>query len=83
MMSLRAKLLLIIAPVFSVLWLIASYFSITQLKDEIHQTMDRRLVSTARMVNNLVLSSQQPNTRFGLEVTQPFNDSGSCQRTCL
>ena len=79
MMSLRAKLLLIIAPVFSVLWLIASYFSITQLKDEIHQTMDRRLVSTARMVNNLVLSSQQPNTRFGLEVTQPFNDSGSAK----
>lgn len=78
-MSLRAKLLLIIAPVFSVLWLIASYFSITQLKDEIHQTMDRRLVSTARMVNNLVLSSQQPNTRFGLEVTQPFNDSGSAK----
>jgi len=79
MMSLRVKLLLVIAPVFSLLWLIASYFSITQLKDEIHQAMDSRLVSTARMVNNLVLSSQHANTTFGLEVTQPFNDTGTAK----
>ncbi|MEG3766213.1 histidine kinase dimerization/phospho-acceptor domain-containing protein [Alteromonas sp. 14N.309.X.WAT.G.H12] len=78
-MSLRLKLLLIIAPVFSFLWLIASYFSVTQLKDEIHQAMDNRLVSTARMVSNLVLSSQQTNPTFGLEVTRPFNDSGSAK----
>ncbi|MCW8092713.1 histidine kinase dimerization/phospho-acceptor domain-containing protein [Alteromonas sp. ASW11-130] len=77
MMSLRVKLLSIIAPVFTLLWLIASYFSITQLKDEINQTMDNRLLATARMVNNLVLSSEQPNTTFGLKAGTPFNDSGS------
>lgn len=79
MMSLRVKLLLIIAPVFTLLWLIASYFSITQLKDEINQAMDSRLISTARMVNNLVLSSQQAKTTFGLEAAKPFNDTGSAK----
>jgi len=55
-MSLRLKLIAIIAPVFFVLWLTASYFSITQLKSEINQAMDSRLASTARMMNNLMLS---------------------------
>lgn len=78
-MSLRVKLLLIIAPVFSLLWIIASYISTTQLQEELHNTLDSRLASTARMVNNLVLSSPLSNSTFGLENLQPFNDKGSAK----
>ncbi len=78
-MSLRSKLLLIIAPVFFVLWLIASYFSITQLQNEINQAMDSRLQSTARMVNNLALSNPQVGARPGLDASKMFSDSGSAK----
>ena len=76
-MSLRLKLILIIAPVFSLFWVLASYFSIFQLKDEVNQAMDSRLVSTAKMVNNLILSNQAYPHTFGFEASKPFSDTGS------
>ena len=76
-MSLRLKLIAIIAPVFFVLWLTASYFSITQLKSEINQAMDSRLASTARMMNNLMLSDQNSLSNLGLSPNGTFNDAGT------
>ena len=76
-MSLRLKLIAIIAPVFFVLWLTASYFSITQLKSEINQAMDSRLASTARMMNNLMLSDQNSVGNLGLSPNGTFNDAGT------
>ena len=76
-MSLRLKLIAIIAPVFFVLWLTASYFSITQLKSEINQAMDSRLASTARMMNNLMLSDQNSLSNLGLSPNGKFNDAGT------
>ncbi|AMN10878.1 sensor histidine kinase [Alteromonas macleodii] len=76
-MSLRLKLILIIAPVFFLFWVIASYFSVFQLKDEVNQAMDNRLVSTAKMVNNLIVSNQGTPPTFGLASSQPFSDTGS------
>ena len=76
-MSLRLKLILIIAPVFFLFWMVASYFSVFQLKDEINQAMDNRLLSTAKMVNNLILSNQNTPSRFGLEAVKRFSDTGS------
>ena len=76
-MSLLLKLIAIIAPVFFVLWLTASYFSITQLKSEINQAMDSRLASTARMMNNLMLSDQNSVGNLGLSPNGTFNDAGT------
>ncbi|QCZ95456.1 histidine kinase dimerization/phospho-acceptor domain-containing protein [Salinimonas iocasae] len=76
-MSLRLKLILIIAPVFFLFWMVASYFSVFQLKDEINQAMDNRLLSTAKMVNNLILSNQNTSSKFGLEGVERFSDTGS------
>lgn len=76
-MSLRLKLILIIAPVFFLFWMVASYFSVFQLKDEINQAMDNRLLSTAKMVNNLILSNQNTPSKFGLEAVERFSDTGS------
>ena len=76
-MSLRLKLIAIIAPVFFVLWLTASYFSITQLKSEINQATDSRLASTARMMNNLMLSDQNSLSNLGLSPNGTFNDAGT------
>lgn len=78
-MSLRLKLLLIITPVFTIAWLIASYFSITQLKAEVNHVMDSRLRSTAKMVNNLILSGQQSNTVFGPKAIALANDAGTAK----
>lgn len=76
-MSLRLKLILIIAPVFFLFWMVASYFSVFQLKYEINQAMDNRLLSTAKMVNNLILSNQNTPSKFGLEALERFSDTGS------
>jgi len=58
-MSLRLRLLLMIGVSLSVLWAAVAIWMLRSLDDEVHRTLDQRLMMSAHMVAGLM--SQHPN----------------------
>lgn len=60
MISIRRRLIVVIALVLSLLWLAATAWSVYDMRQEVRRVLDARLASSARMVQTLVERGELP-----------------------